>query len=189
MNCRNIVISGLLALMVAGLFSVGGCIGDLARNQMAERTGNISLVFINNTEYRAIFTYGVYDAWDRSPGPVELQQLTLAPNSSSSPATLPCARNVAIGTDDFVERVLETEADQADDFDPDAFNTEVYFSSAPADSVAGSLPTAGTARGIEKLLGVDYSCEDRLIFTFVEDPDAKYGFRIDYEVILDEIKD
>jgi hypothetical protein len=82
--------------------------------------------------------------------------------------------------------VIETEADlSADEFVPEAFDTVVHFSSAPAGSTGEGLPTQGTAEGIERLLGVDYSCEDQLVFTFVQDPDAPGGFRIDYQVIVD----
>ncbi len=192
MNRTHIAMGTMLAVAAAGFFSsvLGGCIGTIGRNQLAERTGNVTVVFINNTPYQAAFSYGSYDAWDRTPGAVNFEQLTVPANTSSEAATLPCTRNVAIGTDDFVARVIATKADEAAPaFDPDAFDTTVHFSSAPAGSAAASLPTAGSALGVEKLLGVDYSCEDRLIFTFVEDPDAAGGFRIDYEVILDVIKD
>ena len=191
MNRTYIAIGTTLAVAAAGILTavLGGCIGTIGRNQLVERTGNVTVVFINNTPYQAAFSYGSYDAWDRSPGAVNFEQLTVPANTSSTAATLPCARNVAVGTDDFVARVIATKADEtATAFDPDAFDTTVHFSSAPAGSAAASLPTAGSAVGAQELLGVDYSCEDRLIFTFVEDPDAPGGFRIDYEVILDVIK-
>lgn len=191
MNRKSVAISGALAGMAAALFAVfTGCIGTIAQNQLAERTGDITFVFINSTPYRAAFSYGTWDAWDRTPGPVDLQQLQLAPNTTSDEATVPCRRNAAVGTQDFVDRVIATRADEElQDFDPDAFDTVVHFSSAPSGTGAAALPTVGTALGIEKLLGVDYSCGDQLIFTFVEDPDAEGGFRIDFEVILDERKD
>ncbi len=85
--------------------------------------------------------------------------------------------------------MIATNADKTDTFDADAFDTVVHFSSAPSDSNAAALPTEGTALGREVLLGVDYSCADEIIFTFVQDPDAVGGFRIDFEVILDDTQD
>lgn len=181
--------AGRLGFALGLLAAAAGCTPDLFDNLTKERTGNISVSFVNNTPYRAAFSYGTYDAWDRSPGPVSLQQLRLAANSTSASTSVTCRRNLAIATPDFVERVIDTEADDTDTFDPDAFDTTVHFSSAPSDSDAAALPTAGTAEGIELLLGVDYSCADQVIFTFAEDPDRPGGFRIDYEVILDVRED
>jgi len=190
MRSSRIVLSGVVAgLATSALSLVGGCPDTVLTNLTKERTGNISIQFINNTRYRAAFSYGTWDSWDRSPGPVTLQQLRLPPHAISSVAQLPCRRNAAIGTQEFVQRVLDTKADQTGTFDADAFDDTVHFSSAPSDSDLAALPTAGWAEGVEKLLGVDYSCGDLLIFTFWEDPDAPGGFRIDNEVILDKVQD
>ena len=191
MNVRNVVVSGTLALVAAGLFStLGGCFGDLAKHLTKERTGNITMVFVNETRYRAIFSYGTWDEWDRSPGPVSLQQALLDPQIGNEPATLPCRRNAAIGTQPFIDRVIETNADEAlSTLIPEALNPEVRFSRATFSAGPDYLPTEGTAQGVELLLGVDFSCEDQIVFTFVEDPDADGGFRVDYEVIRDVDQD
>jgi len=189
MNRKQVVVSVVLILvggsLVAGL---GGCIGEVGQNLTKERTGNITMVFINNTPYRAVFSFGTWDEWDRTPGAVTMQQLGVDAYTSTGPATLPCRRNAAIGTQDFVDRVVATDADDTVDFEPDFFDTVVRFSRAPSDTDPAGMPTEGTALGIEVLLGVDYSCEDQLVFTFVQDPQAEGGFRIDYEVILDDVQ-
>lgn len=173
----------VLAAVAAGL-SMGGCSGEFFRNQTAERTGNIQFVFINNTPYRASFSFGTWDSLDRDPpGVVALQQLRVEANTTRQGIQLPCRRNSAIGTEEFVTRVVATSADDVDNFDPDAFDVDVHFSSAPIDSDAAALPTVGLAKGVEKLLGIDYACQDTLIFTFEQDPDAAGGFRIDFSVI------
>lgn len=179
-----------LATVVAALAAAipSGCVGTIGQNLVAEKTGNVTMIFINNTPYTAIFSCGTYDAWDRSPGAINLEQLTVDPNTSSAPTTIACARNAAVGTAGLVERVIATGTDETADFNADLFDSVVRFSSAPAGTPAATLPSAGTAEGIERLLGVDYSCGDQLIFTFLVDPDAEGGFRIDFEVILDEIK-
>lgn len=179
----------LIFATIVGLPTTGGCVGSIAQNLLAEKTGNVTVTFVNNTPYRAIVNLGAYDAWNRLPGEVDLEQLTIDPYTSSDPTTITCARNTAVGTDRLVQRVIATDTDQGTNFDAELFDSVVRFSSAPAGTDAASLPTAGTAEGVEKMLGVDYSCGDQLIFTFIEDPDAEGGFRIDYEVILDEEKD
>lgn len=187
MKLRTPLVALLISLSLSAL--PGGCIPafqTVLLNQTKERTGDITFVFQNATPYRAIFSYGTWDAWDRTPGAINLQQLRLDAYTTSDPATVPCARNAAVGTVGLIQRAVDTDADQAlADFDADAFDTVVRFSSAPEDSESAGLPTEGTAEGVEKLLGVEFSCLDQLIFTFVEDPDAPGGFRIDYTVILD----
>jgi len=163
-----------------------GCPGDLAANLTEEVSGNISVQFINNTDVRAVFSYGGYDAFDRNPpGPAQLQQLRVEAGQSSTVQTLVCRRNVAIGTQDFLTRILDVNADDVATFDADAFKEYVSFSSAPADSAAAGLPTDGTAEGDERRLGVDFSCGDLLIFTFNEDATAPGGFRVDFTVVPD----
>lgn len=151
-----------------------------------ERSGNIQFQFINNTSVRAAFSFGTYDKLNRDPpGEVTIQQLRLAANTASAAITVPCRREAAVATADFVQRVIVTNADATAGFDANAFSAVVHFSTSPADSDTAALPTAGTARGMERRLGVDFTCGDRLIFTFQEDPDAPGGFRIDFQVIPD----
>lgn len=187
---RQLLRVGLAGLGAIVLTSAAGCFpSTIWANQTKERTGNITLLFINNTPYRAVFTCGTWDEWDRSPGPINLEQRNLDGNTSLAPLTLPCRRNTAIGSDLLVRRVIALERDLEDSFRPEFFDTVVRFSRAPGGSDAAPLPTEGTAEGIGKLLGVDYSCGDQLVFTFEVDPDAPGGFRIDFEVILDNTRD
>jgi hypothetical protein len=186
MKLRNVLVGFVGALLLAGaLGSATGCFGTVFKNLTKERTGNITVQFINNTAYRASFSYGTWDAWDNTPGQITLQQLRLEAGTSSTPGTVPCRRNAAVATQALYTRAVLTKADQATSFDADAFDTVVHFSAAPKDSTAAALPTQGTAAGIEKLLGIDYSCADTLIFTFNEDPAEPGGFRIDFVDILD----
>lgn len=186
MTQRTMAISTLAAGALAGLWSLAGCNGTILANQTKERTGNLTFLFVNNTTAAAGFTYATWDEWDHSPGIIDFKQLTVPAQTTSATDTLPCARNAAIGTQDMVTRVLETEADvTSEDFNPDLFDTVVRFTVGIAGNSADNLPTAGTAQGVELLLGVDYSCEDEIVFTFVEDPDAPGGFRVDFEVIVD----
>jgi hypothetical protein len=188
MGRKTVAISGLLALAAAAAFTVAhGCTGQIVLNLTKERTGNITIVFINTTSLTAGLSYGPWDAWNRSPGEVQLLQVSVDPHATSPTQTATCARNLSVATQRFVDRVLATKADQTDTFIPEIFDTVVHFTRAPTDSDVSGLPTDGTAAGVELLLGIDYSCGDEIVFTFVEDPDAPGGFRIDHEVILDTV--
>jgi hypothetical protein len=181
------LVAGLVALFAT---LAAGCPDDFVANLIEERSGRISVIIINNTPYRASFTLGGYDALVRNPpSDAELQQRRLEAMTTTSPISLNCVRNIAIGTEALVERVIETEGNLAANFDVDAFSELVHFSSAPIDDPAAALPTVGTAEGREVRLGVDFACGDQLIFTFEQDATATGGFRIDYNVLQTESTD
>jgi hypothetical protein len=186
MASKTLVSVGMAALAASAVLLVltTGC-GTVLLNQTAERTGSITVMVINNTPYTAAFSYGSWDAWDRSPpGPVQIRQLVLDANSSSAAATVTCARNFSIATTDFIDRANLVDAPSTlTNFNPDAYDTVVHFSNIPSGSSGAALPTIGTALGVGPLLGVDYECGDELIFTLVEDPDAPGGFRVDFSDI------
>lgn len=180
---RSIGVTG--GLVLAWLVGSSGCSTQFLSNQTQEITGNITVLVINNTPYRASFSIATWDALDLiPPGPIDFQQFRIEANTTNPLITLTCHRNAAIGTQDLIDRALATNADAAGGFDPDAFTTDVNFSSAPADSAAAALPTVGTAKdGIGVRLGVEYNCGDELIFSFQQDPTAPGGFRIDFNVL------
>lgn len=181
---RAFAVHAIIAVTV--LLSLGGCGPNFANYITEERSGNVQFQFINNTSARAVFSFGTYDKLDRNPpGTVQIQQLRLEANTSSTPATLVCRREASVATADFVQRVIVTNADAVAGFDADAFDDVIHFSTSPSDSDSAGLATAGTALGVEKRLGVDFTCGDRVIFTFQEDPDAPGGFRVDFSVIPD----
>ncbi|MBL8878739.1 MAG: hypothetical protein JNG88_06420 [Phycisphaerales bacterium] len=178
--------AGLALVAGAALLCMGGCGPNFANYITEERSGNLQFQFINNTSARAAFSFGTYDKLDRDPpGTVQIQQLRVEAHTSSAPATVLCRREASVGTADFVQRVIVTNADAVVGFDADAFDDVIHFSTSPPDSDTAALPTAGTALGVEKRLGVDFTCGDRLIFTLQEDPDAPGGFRVDFSVIPD----
>jgi hypothetical protein len=176
----------LLALMTVGV----SCTADLVANNTEELAGNIAVSFINNTSSRASFSFGTWNSLDRiAPGPISLQQLRLEARETSAVATLPCRRNFAIGSQELIQRVIDTDGTTIAGFDAEAFVSVVNFSSAAVDSDAAALPTEGTAEPSSVLLGVDFKCGDQLFFTFEEDPDAPGGFRIDFSLISSEEDD
>jgi hypothetical protein len=176
---------------VAGLLTVfailtGGCPNDLLASLTEERSGEVSIIIINNTPYRASFTLGGYDALVRNPpSEPELEQRRVEAMTSTAPISMECVRSIAIGTRGLVERVLETDGNLAADFDNDAFSEFVNFSSAPIDDEAAALPTEGRAEGREVRLGWHYGCGDQLIFIFEEDATTtgEFRFRIEYTLL------
>ena len=183
-------VAAALTLLLAGGFLLAwgvGCSSDVFHYLTAERTGSVTVQFINDTGDRASFSYGTYDSLDRyPPGQMQFQQLRLEKKSSSSVVTLTCARDLAIGTQEFYQRGLDRDVQHNSGFDADAFDTTVHFSDAPADSVVAASATVGTAAGLHLRLGVDFTCADEILFTFVDDPAAPGGFRIDFAVISDK---
>ena len=181
---------GFLTVLSVGVATLAGpgCSPTLLQNLTAPLNANVSLTFVNDTQFRASFTYGIFSDLDRDPpGAVNFVQHRLEAGVSTTPNSLGCNRDVSIGTAKLLQRVLDTNADQNTlTFDEDAFSVTVNFSNAPADSDLAAAATAGTAAGITKLVGVDFSCGDELIFTFRQDPDAEGGFRIDFVLIHDD---
>jgi len=188
MKSKGAIIALVSALGLTTGFVGGGCPRTVIANLVKERQGSISVIFVNNTPYTAAFSYGTWNPWDNTPGAVTLKQLRLEPNTSSDPVNVRCDRTISVGTEGFIARATETKADEGlDDFDPDAFTEVVNFSIASEAASTAGLPTEGYALGVNKLLGVHFSCGDQLIFIFEQDPDATGGFRIDFEDILDKL--
>ncbi len=181
---------GFLTVLSVGVAALAGpgCSPTLLQNLTAPLNDNITLTFVNETQFRASFTYGIFHDLERDPpGGVSFVQHRLEAGLSTAPSNSPCARNLSIGTAKMLQRVLDTNGDQnTPSFDEDAFSVTVNFSDAPADSDLAATPTVGTAVGVNKLVGVDFSCGDELIFTFRQDPDAEGGFRIDFLLIHDD---
>ena len=191
MNSRARTLGVLGGALAASTLVGTGCFvdGDFFRNNTAPRFGSMIFIFVNQTPYRAAFTFGGYDDLDRTPGAVNALQIRVEGNSTTAPQTTACRRSAAIGTAELIRRAIDADFEDSALFNADSFGSVVNFSSAPLDSDANSLPTEGTAAGRTLLLGADYDCNDRLIITFVEDPEAEGGFRIDVAVVQDDDDD
>lgn len=176
----------ILAAALAATPLLSGCTGDLIANLTEERTGNITVVFINNTPFRANFSFGTFDSLDRNPPSAPtFQQQRVEAFTTSATQTVGCRRNFAIGTAEFLERVLVTGATNVASFDPDLFIEGIAFSSAAPGTDAADLPTDGIGPSFEAALGVDYTCLDQLVITISQDAAAPTGFRVDLQVLPD----
>lgn len=190
MNRKYLRPLALVAIALLPMTLGVSCALDLFRNNTEELTGNVTVVFTNNTDARASFTFGSYDPLQLDPpSAANVQQTRLEANTVSGAFTVICRRTIAVATQDLVDRVVDTNGDDAAGFDREAFNAEVNFSNAPADSDAAALPTVGVALGREVRVGVDFKCGDQLNFKFVKDETAEGGFKIEFSVISAEPED
>lgn len=171
-------------LMVLGAGALAGCTAAFLQYLTAPLADlNNTITIVNETPYRASFSFGAYDDLNRNPpGPVDFQQRRLEAGESFTTQMI-CAHDTAIGTAKLIRRAIENEIPDGEDFDVDAFDETVHFSDAPADSPLAAIATVGTAEGVTKRVANHYSCGDELIFTFREDPDAPGGFRIDFQLV------
>ncbi|HPF38896.1 MAG TPA: hypothetical protein P5081_06305 [Phycisphaerae bacterium] len=154
----------------------------------------IQVGFVNNTNARAIFTFGAYDQLDQATLPTNFSQLRLEANSSSAQIAQPCRRTFSVGGAELIRLINENENNPSIVVsDPRALVQGVNFSTAPLGDPLEAEPTEGTSLGREVLLGVDFTCSRTspsqitgsglLIFTFEEDAGAPGGFRIDYQFV------
>lgn len=177
--------------LAAWMFS--GCGGEAIINQGASLGSNQAggrglapIVFINNTPYRAVFTFGSYDQFDPDYRPdasqFGLEGSTLEGNDSTNVGLLECARVLSVGGRrmlDLIDRNFpDTERDEA------AFIEGVAFYDPGVGS--GDPVLVGMAPPFEALLGVDFPCGSLLIVRFEFDDLGPLPFRVDFELIVPE---
>jgi len=161
--------------------------------QIVERTLQVS--FVNNTNFRAIFTYGAYNPLDQDTIPTFFGALRLEGNTASAQIPQPCRATFSVGGHELIRLINLHESDPSITVtDVRALVRGVYFSGAPLGDPLEAEPTEGTATGSLRVLGVDYTCNrpdiadplgtGLLIFTFEQDATAAGGFRIDYSFFL-----
>ena len=186
---------GVTACTPTALFNVPAATSDFSRQLGGLPTPRaIQVGFVNNTPYRAIFTFGAYDQYDQETIPTGFSQLRLEGNTSSAQVTQPCRQTFSVGGAELVRLLNENEDDPSIDItDRRALVGGVNFSGAPLGDPLEAEPTEGTAEGLVLLSGVDFTCARTdirdttgtglLIFTFEQDAAAPGGFRIDYSFI------
>lgn len=151
----------------------------------------IQVGFVNNTPFRAIFTFGGFDQLNQETIPVGFGQLRLEGNSASAQIAQPCRQTFSVGGAELIRLLELNENDPTINIaDPRALVNGVNFSGAPLGDPLEAEPTEGTAVGSNVLSGVDFTCARTdirettgtglLIFTFEQDATAPGGFRIDF---------
>lgn len=185
-----------------------GCGFDLLLNQTASfgpsgsnatagaavgsgQRGTFDVVVENNTPYRAIFTYGVFDNTDTESAPAFFQyspdstrrppraQSSLEANETSPVISLPCARVFSIGSSGLIGRIMENETGA---FDETALLDGVGFASQAIDGDDPTEPDRGFAPAFEALLGADFNCGSLLHITLEFDDVADAPFRVAMQV-------
>ncbi len=176
---------GELACTEEAFLNLTRPLGDGAVGQR----NNITISFINNTPFRVICTFGLYDPADQETVPNFSQFYAsddtnerLEGNSIAGPFTIAVGRAVSVGGARLIELILENDLDEGRN--ADALRPGVGFSGAAFDSELANLPTEGTAEEITLLHGVDYPFDALIIFTFEQDESKPGGFRIDFDVVL-----
>jgi hypothetical protein len=208
----------LLSVLTLAVFSLPGCLIDAYFNNTASLGGdqpgfrsNIQVAFVNNTPYRAIFTYGTYDPLNVEQGhelsfPIFYDQFTadaaperrLERNSSSDPITFLCGRALAVGDPRLVELIERNDFEVTSsgaDIDLEALRPVVdpetgerragiAFSDRPLGDPGDDTSTAGWAPGLVTLQGAEYQCDSLVTYTFEVDPSQPGGIRTDVKVAL-----
>jgi hypothetical protein len=179
---------GIIALFCGCTADFRNLIASLGGDSAGER-GTLRVLFINNTDARAVFTFGTFDQTDRLSVPSFLQfglddsDDVLDGDSESEILELPCGRVFAIGSPRLLQFI---EANAADE-EPlavalvegiDFYDTHTDDSTEPLQ--------LGSAQPFEALLGVDFPC-NALLIIYLEPTDAgDSAFRIDFQLIPSE---
>jgi hypothetical protein len=205
------VICGLAACV---LLLTAGCVDDFYNNVSSlggdtpGQRGEVQVMFVNNTPYRAIFTFGTYDPKNSNPDSplafdIEFSQYLvdanaanrLDPFTSSEASTFTCGRALSVGGEQLVDLIFEQELDGEANANalrplPDESTGEanaragIAFSDRPLDAEDADQPTAGWAEGVVTLQGAEYACDSLVVYTFEQDAAQPGGVRVDVTVIL-----
>jgi hypothetical protein len=188
--------SRLLVVALAGAAACGPyaifCNATSLGGDTPGQRGEIRVSFINNTPYRAIFTYGVYEPQNdgfapqfgqivAEPSSSRPQDGRLEGNSTSSIFTLDCARVFSIGGVDLINRIRGAKLDT--DLNEDAFVPGIGFSDKPQGDAEAGQATAGRIDEVVTLQGSQFPCDALLIYTFTPDTTQTGGVRVDLQVI------
>jgi hypothetical protein len=173
------------------------CTAETFLNQTASRggdiagaSGNIEVIFINNTPHRAVFTYGTYNNTDQFAVPTTRQfvaqagRATLEGDALADIETLPCDRAFSIGDSELL-RLIRENLDEAvlETLDPQALVEGVAFSSAPLGDENAAVATEGFSRPLRALLGVDFPCGAILVIRFEIADVGPAPFQTVFEII------
>jgi hypothetical protein len=165
--------------------------------------GKLDIIFDNRTQYRAIFTFGVYDYQDKTSVPTYgqfavqntldatqfnrgLQPMTTTTIGSFTPN---CGRLVSFGGEEMINRIQTNKAqpfNNAPTVDA-AFRTGIYFTTAPLDDPDANAETNPSLvlEPVNSYLGTDFACDARLVFEFVPDPNNSENVVVNVTTILE----
>lgn len=163
--------------------------------------GAVEVVFVNETPYRAIFTFGTYDPQDQNSVPtfgqfaVDPKQDETAFNRGLAADTVTargsffanCGRVFSLGSEGLIAQIRETKATTFNSAPlvEDAMRAGVYFTSKPLDDADANAVQSFDIRMDPhvSLLGVDYSCNALLVYTLAIDPNNAGRVVVNLEVL------
>ena len=192
----NRVLCTRAVLFVVGLIFSPGCGVDFSirtasfGGDVAGGRGQIQVVFINNTPYRAVFTVATYDQTDQFSEPdfrqfgQDDEGLILEGDTTSGIGSLECARAFSIGGPRMLALIAENLPDAT--LEEEATIEGVEFFSVPDDGSAAAPVSQGKAPPFEALLGEDFPCNALLIIYLEIDDLGPAPFRVDFELIPSE---
>ena len=175
---------------------LAGC-GDALQNQtaslggaLAGSGGTLKAVFINNTNQRAVFTFGTYNQTDRESIPFvdQFGAETFEPNldagATSTVVRLPCGRVFAVGSERlmrFIDENGDSAALSARALTPGVQLFDIESDEDVSDAEVTAL--AGMAAGAEYYIGTQFNCESLVVIRIeINDPGPE-PFRLDFEVV------
>ncbi|MHC5111155.1 MAG: hypothetical protein ACYTHJ_14900 [Planctomycetota bacterium] len=176
--------------LAIALLGLAGC--DPFFNQTASlggdtagETGTIKTVFINNTAFRAVFTFGTYNQTDRNSVPrigqygLEDFEINLDAGESTDVLNTPCGRVFGVGSERLLEFV-DNNRDDTEDLVQEALEPGVQL----YELAEGSDPVLqGSATGTEYLLGTEFNCESLVVVRIEVNDAGGDAFRLDFEVV------
>lgn len=169
------------------LVSLAGC-GEAWQNltaplggDTAGGRGNVGVIVLNNTPFRAVMTLGSYDQTDPDAEPDFDQFLlegaeVLDADEDSGVLTFDCARVFSLGG----QRLLGLIEARGADADASALIEGIEFFDVDDED---NPVSQGVVVPFEVLLGVDFPCNALLIFKLEVNNDPSTPFRVDYELI------
>jgi len=180
-----------LLVVVVGIAGTGSCTTTSLLNITAPTsvftppTGAptprlLRVAFINNSPFRAIFTFGSYDPLDQNTSPTGFGQLRLESGATSPVQNQPCRKSFSVGGEELI-RLIDVRNLTVND--ARALIDGVNFSGAPLGDPLEAEATEGTALGRVDRAGVDFTCDSVLIYSLEQDATAPGGFRIDLQVL------
>ncbi len=173
----------------------------------------IQMAFVNNTPYRAIFTFGTYDPLNTDQEgplafPIQFEQFYIDPdpnyrlerNSTSQTYGFRCGRAIGVGDAALVEIIEKNKLEKTTggapvysealrpivDEETGKKKAGIIFSDRPLDSEDAGTHITAWASGFVTLQGADYPCEALVVYTFDLDDTQPGGVRVTTEVILPE---
>jgi len=164
--------------------------GDVAGSR-----GQVQIVFINNTPFRAVFTFATYDQTDLSSKP-DFRQFsndqfglilegdsTIVIRSLEAEPGLECGRVFSIGGPRMLALIAENLPDAPIASEALIEGVEFFRVEATTGDAVLAPVSQGKSPPFEALLGVDFPCNALLIIRFEIDDLGPAPFRVDFELI------